>query len=71
MAELSASELGQCEDYREWTMMAKGGASLAPYHDMEPRVSAEVKAAVDAKAAEILAGSFVVIIDDEKPKSTY
>ncbi|MFT5706146.1 MAG: basic membrane protein A [Oceanospirillaceae bacterium] len=59
------------EDYREWTMMAKGGAMLAPYHDMEAVVSADMKAQVSAKSAAILAGEFVVEINDKKPASSF
>lgn len=59
------------EDYRDWTMMAKGGAMLAPYHDMEAIVPADLKAEVNAKSAAILAGEFTVEIVDSKPKSSF
>jgi len=59
------------EDYREWTMMAKGGASLSPYYEFAEKLPAELKAAVDETAAAIKAGSFVVEINDEEPKSTF
>ena len=59
------------EDYREWTMMAKGGASLAPYHDMDSVVPAEVKEKVEAASAAILAGDFAVEINDKKPESSF
>ncbi len=58
-------------DYKEWTMMQKGGASLAPYYEFEDRIPPEAKAKVEEIKAEILAGSFVVEINDEEPKSTY
>ncbi|HKK32014.1 MAG TPA: BMP family protein [Desulfomicrobiaceae bacterium] len=59
------------EDYREWTMMAKGGASLAPFHEFEDRIPADVKEAVKAKEAEIRSGAFVVPINDDEPRSTF
>jgi basic membrane lipoprotein Med (substrate-binding protein (PBP1-ABC) superfamily) len=59
------------EDYREWTMMQRGGASLAPYYEFEDRVPADAKARVEEVQAQILAGDFTVTINDEEPKSTY
>ena len=58
-------------DYKEWTMMQKGGASLAPYYEFEDRIPEEAKATVEEITAAILDGSFVVDINDEEPKSTY
>ena len=58
-------------DYKEWTMMQKGGASLAPYYEFEDRIPKDIKAKVEETKAAILAGDFVVEIDDEEPKSTY
>lgn len=59
------------EDYKEWTMMAKGGASLAPFYEFEDKIPAEVKAKVKALEADILAGKFTVEINDNEPKSTF
>ena len=59
------------EDYKEWTMMQRGGASLAPYYEFEDRIPADAKARVEEVQAQILAGDFVVAINDEEPKSTY
>ena len=59
------------EDYKEWTMMQKGGASLAPYYEFEDRIPVDVKAKVEAVSADILAGKYVVEINDEEPKSTF
>ncbi len=61
----------EAEDYKEWTMMQKGGASLAPFYEFEDRIPAEIKAKVEETKAAILAGDFVVKINDEEPKSTY
>ena len=58
-------------DYKEWTMMQKGGASLAPYYEFEDRIPADAKAKVEQIAADILAGNYVVEIIDDEPKSTY
>ena len=59
------------EDYREWTMMGKGGASLAPYYEFEDRIDPEIKAKVEETKARILAGEHTVEIVDEEPKATY
>jgi len=61
----------KAEDYKEWTMMAKGGASLAPYYEFEDKISPEIKAKVTALSADIIAGKFVVEIKDDQPKSTF
>jgi len=66
-----ASGKFQASDYKEWTMMTKGGASLAPYYEFEDKISPEIKAKVEALKAEIIAGKHIVAINDEKPKSTY
>jgi len=59
------------ENYKDWTMMAKGGASLAPYYEFEDKIPAEAKAKVAEVKGQILDGSYVVEIIDEEPKSTY
>lgn len=61
----------KAEDYKEWTMMAKGGASLAPYYEFDAKIPADVKAKVEETAAAIKAGTFTVKIDDSEPKSTF
>ena len=58
-------------DYKEWTMMAKGGASLAPYYEFEDRIDPAIKARVEQLKADIIAGKFVVEINDKEPKSTF
>jgi basic membrane lipoprotein Med (substrate-binding protein (PBP1-ABC) superfamily) len=47
-------------DYREWTMMAKGGASLAPYHGFEKKLPVETKKMVERKVQEIKSGVYRV-----------
>jgi basic membrane lipoprotein Med (substrate-binding protein (PBP1-ABC) superfamily) len=59
------------ENYKEWTMMAKGGATLAPYYEFDDKIDAGIKAQVAKLAADIMAGDFAVEINDEEPKSTY
>ncbi len=61
----------KAEDYKEWTMMAKGGASLAPYYEFEDRIPADAKAMVEKAKADILSGKLVVKINDNEPKSTF
>jgi basic membrane protein A len=58
-------------DYKEWTMMAKGGATLAPYYEFEDKISADIKAKVAKAKADILAGNMSVEIIDTEPKSTF
>ena len=70
IAEVKAGKF-QAADYKEWTMMQKGGASLAPYYEFEDRIPADAKAKVEAVKADILSGKFVVNINDEEPKSTF
>ena len=61
----------KAEDYKEWTMMKKGGASLAPYYEFETKIPASAKAKVAEIKAQILAGKFTVAINDKEPKSSY
>jgi len=59
------------DNYKEWTMMQKGGASLAPYYEFEDKIPADAKAKVKDIAAKIMSGDHVVEINDEEPKSTF
>jgi len=59
------------EDYRDYTMMAKGGASLAPYYEFDAKIPADVKAKVAEAAAAIKAGKMTIEINDNEPKSTF
>ncbi len=59
------------DNYKDWTMMQKGGASLAPYYEFEDRIPADAKAKVAAIQADILAGKYTVEIIDDEPKSTF
>lgn len=70
IAQVKASTF-KAENYKEWTMMAKGGASLAPFYEFEDKIPAETKAKIADISAKIMAGEFVVEINDEEPKSTF
>ena len=59
------------ENYKQWTMMAKGGASLAPYYEFDDKIPLEIKARVADTEAAILAGKLQIEIKDDEPKSTY
>ena len=61
----------EAADYREWSTMRRGGARLAPYYEFEDRIPAAAKKRVAEVAADILAGRYVVEINDEEPHSTY
>lgn len=59
------------QDYKEWTMMGKGGASLSPFYEFETRIPAEIKVKVMEAQEAIKQGSLAVKINDEEPKSTF
>ncbi|NNF77560.1 MAG: BMP family protein [Rhizobiales bacterium] len=61
----------KAEDYKEWTMMQKGGASLAPYYEFDSKIPADAKAKVEEVKAQILAGEYTVKINDAEPKSSF
>ncbi len=50
----------QAQDLREWSMMAKGGAFLAPYHSFDGKISLELKDTIDRIRRDIMAGTFRV-----------
>ncbi len=59
------------ENYKEWTMMQKGGSSLAPYYEFDAKIPADAKAKVEELKGKILSGEFTVTINDDEPKSSY
>ena len=61
----------KAEDYKNWTMMAKGGASLAPYYEFDGKIEPVIKARIAQLSADIKAGKVVVKINDDQPKSTF
>jgi hypothetical protein len=54
-------------DLKDFSMVAKGGASLAPLHDMESKIPAELLATVKQREQEIKDGLFRVNIAEETP----
>ena len=54
-------------DLGEWSMMAKGGSRLAPFHGFETKLPAEVIKEVRDLEEKILNGTFRVPIDEAPP----
>lgn len=54
---------------KDWSMMAAGGAKLAPYHGFESKLPQDVKDKVAEVQAKILDGSFTVPVDESEPVS--
>ncbi|MBL4666626.1 MAG: BMP family protein [Sneathiella sp.] len=61
----------KAENYKEWTMMQKGGASLSSFYEFDDKIPAATKAKVAELTAQIKAGTHTVEINDEEPKSTF
>ena len=61
----------KAEDYKKWTMVAKGGASLAPFYEFESKLPPELKTMIGIRYRQIQAGLYNVTINDEEPKSTF
>jgi basic membrane protein A len=55
------------QDLKDFSMFAKGGAFLAPYHDTESMIPAELKAMIADKEQAIRSGAFRVDINDTPP----
>ncbi len=55
------------QDLKDFSMMGKGGASLAPFHDFEEILDPELVELVMTRQQEILDGLFRVPIDEEPP----
>jgi basic membrane protein A len=55
------------QDLKDFSMMAKGGASLAGYHGLESKISADILELVAQRQSEILNGLFRVDIDEAAP----
>jgi len=54
-------------DLGEWSMMAKGGAKLAPYHSFEKTLPAGLLKEVQDLEAKILNGTYRVPVDEQPP----
>lgn len=57
------------QDYGDFSRMAKGGSYLAPYHNFEKTLPAEVKDMVAKRQAEIIDGNFRVDVNENTPVS--
>jgi basic membrane lipoprotein Med (substrate-binding protein (PBP1-ABC) superfamily) len=57
------------QDLKDFSMMAKGGALLAPFHGFEDTLPADVVAKVKDLESQIMAGTFRVPIIEEEPIS--
>lgn len=57
------------QDLKDFSSMAKGGASLAPFHGLENQLPAEVKDLIASRQAEIINGLFRVEINENIPVS--
>ena len=57
------------QDFGGFSYMGKGGSYLAPYHDWESKLPAEVKDMVAARTEEILAGTYRVDVNEGVPES--
>jgi len=55
------------QDLKDFNMIAKGGASLAPFHGLESQIPAEVLSLVQQREKEIKTGLFRVNIDEAQP----
>lgn len=55
------------QDLKDFSMMAKGGASLAPLYDFETSLPADVVSLVRQREGEIMSGLFRVPIDENTP----
>jgi basic membrane protein A and related proteins len=57
------------QDLKDFSMMGKGGATLAPFHNTESKIPADLLAAVKAKQADIMSGAFRVDINEAQPQA--
>jgi basic membrane protein A len=57
------------QDYGSFSTMTKGGASLAPFHDWETKLPADLVQMVKDKEALILSGDFRVPVNESTPVS--
>jgi basic membrane lipoprotein Med (substrate-binding protein (PBP1-ABC) superfamily) len=57
------------QDFGTFSLMAKGGATLAPYHDFDAKLPADVKQMVADKTKAILDGDFRVTVNESTPVS--
>jgi len=54
-------------DLGEWSMMAKGGSRLAPFHSFEKTLPADVVKEIQDLEQKIMNGTYRVPVDEQKP----
>jgi basic membrane lipoprotein Med (substrate-binding protein (PBP1-ABC) superfamily) len=59
--------LSVSQDLKDYSMMAKGGSSLADYHGNDSKIPVEALQLVETRQQEILDGMFRVVIDEADP----
>jgi basic membrane lipoprotein Med (substrate-binding protein (PBP1-ABC) superfamily) len=57
------------QDLKDFSMMSKGGATLAPFHSVESKIPADLLKKVQDKEAAIKDGSFRVDINEGQPQA--
>jgi basic membrane protein A len=57
------------QDLKDFSMAAKGGASLAPFHGLDAKVPADVMKKVNDAKTSIETGAFRVDINENEPKA--
>ena len=57
------------QDFGTFSLMAKGGATLAPFHNWETKLPPDVMKLVEEKKAAILAGDLRVSVNETTPLS--
>jgi basic membrane lipoprotein Med (substrate-binding protein (PBP1-ABC) superfamily) len=57
------------QDFGTFSLMAKGGATLAPFHDWDAKLPADVKQMVADRTQAILNGDFRVPVNESTPVS--
>jgi basic membrane protein A len=67
---ISSIEAGvyTAQDLKDFSMMGKGGAYMAPFHELEEKIPAELLADVRQKEQEIKSGALRVDIDESTPE---
>ena len=55
------------QDLKDFSMMAKGGASLAPFHGMDSKIPPEILQLAQQREQEIKNGTFRVDVDEAPP----
>lgn len=56
-------------DLKDFSMMAKGGASLAPFHNVESKIPADLLKTVKEREQQIKDGLFRVDVDEAQPQA--